>query len=109
MPLFDLQEYLGIDLDKWFLIQSTTQPYKRASTCHAFEKEWLECAHGLGQMRAMKECKIEMDDLFECINRHKMATDDHHSPEEEVDEGGEIHPARVPRRQARDRALNLCC
>ncbi|XP_053124837.1 NADH dehydrogenase [ubiquinone] iron-sulfur protein 5 isoform X2 [Hemicordylus capensis] len=72
MPLFDLQEYLGIDLDKWFLIQSTTQPYKRASTCHAFEKEWLECAHGLGQMRAMKECKIEMDDLFECINRHKM-------------------------------------
>lgn len=72
MPFFDLQEQLGIDVDRWFLIQSGKQPYKRAGLCHAFEKEWLECAEGIGRTRAVKECKLEMDDLHECINRHKM-------------------------------------
>ncbi|XP_066494793.1 NADH dehydrogenase [ubiquinone] iron-sulfur protein 5 [Tiliqua scincoides] len=72
MPFLDLQEQLGIDVDRWFTIQSAKQPYKRAGLCHAFEKEWLECADGIGRTRAEKECKLEMDDLFECMNRHKM-------------------------------------
>ncbi|XP_060114452.1 NADH dehydrogenase [ubiquinone] iron-sulfur protein 5 [Heteronotia binoei] len=72
MPLLDLQDKLGIDVDRWLTIQSAKQPHQRASLCHAFEKEWLECADGIGQTRAEKECKIEMDDLFECINKQKM-------------------------------------
>ncbi|XP_015273259.1 PREDICTED: NADH dehydrogenase [ubiquinone] iron-sulfur protein 5 [Gekko japonicus] len=72
MPLLDLQDKLGIDVDKWLTIQSAKQPYQRASVCHAFEKEWLECADGIGQIRAQKECKIEIDDLYECLNKQKM-------------------------------------
>ncbi|XP_062995773.1 NADH dehydrogenase [ubiquinone] iron-sulfur protein 5 [Elgaria multicarinata webbii] len=72
MPLLDLQDKLGIDLDRWFLIQSTKQPLKLASVCHAFEKEWLECADGIGLTRAKQECKQEKEDLFECMNMHKM-------------------------------------
>ncbi|XP_077193465.1 NADH dehydrogenase [ubiquinone] iron-sulfur protein 5 [Paroedura picta] len=72
MPLLDLQDKLGIDIDRWILIQSAKQPYQRASLCHAFEKEWLECADGIGQTRAQKECKIEFDDLQECMTKYKM-------------------------------------
>ncbi|XP_003227429.1 NADH dehydrogenase [ubiquinone] iron-sulfur protein 5 [Anolis carolinensis] len=72
MPVFDLQDQLGIDIDRWFLIQSGKQPFNRPSVCHAFEKEWLECSEGIGQTRAKKECRLEMEDLTECINMHKM-------------------------------------
>ncbi|KAH0631084.1 hypothetical protein JD844_005175 [Phrynosoma platyrhinos] len=72
MPVLDLQDKLGIDLDRWFLNQTTKQPYQRASMCHAFEKDWLECSAGIGQTRAKKECQLEMEDLTECINMHKM-------------------------------------
>ncbi|XP_068603480.1 NADH dehydrogenase [ubiquinone] iron-sulfur protein 5 [Brachionichthys hirsutus] len=71
MPFIDVQSKLGIDIDKWILMQSTEQPYKRAARCHAFEKEWIECAHGIGQIRARKECKIEYEDFHECLHRHK--------------------------------------
>ncbi|XP_067389987.1 NADH dehydrogenase [ubiquinone] iron-sulfur protein 5 [Emydura macquarii macquarii] len=71
MPFWDLQGKLGIDADKWMLHQSSEQPYKQPAVCHAFEKEWIECASGIGQIRAFKECKPEADDLHECINRHK--------------------------------------
>uniref|UniRef100_UPI002540B619 NADH dehydrogenase [ubiquinone] iron-sulfur protein 5 n=1 Tax=Euleptes europaea TaxID=460621 RepID=UPI002540B619 len=72
MPLLDLQDKLGIDVDRWVSIQSAKQPHQRAAICHAFEKEWLECAEGIGQTRAKTECKLEMDDLFECLNKYKM-------------------------------------
>ncbi|XP_059810440.1 NADH dehydrogenase [ubiquinone] iron-sulfur protein 5 [Hypanus sabinus] len=72
MPLIDLQGKLGINIDKWMLIQSGAQPHNRPSRCHVFEKEWIECAHGIGKIRAMKECKLEMEDFYECINRTKL-------------------------------------
>uniref|UniRef100_A0A8C6SWX5 NADH dehydrogenase [ubiquinone] iron-sulfur protein 5 n=1 Tax=Neogobius melanostomus TaxID=47308 RepID=A0A8C6SWX5_9GOBI len=71
MPFVDLQSRLGIDLDKWILQQSGPQPYKQAARCHAFEKEWIECAHGIGQRRAKEECKLEFEDFYECMHRQK--------------------------------------
>ncbi|XP_041867708.1 NADH dehydrogenase [ubiquinone] iron-sulfur protein 5 [Melanotaenia boesemani] len=72
MPFVDLQTRLGIDLDRWLLLQSGEQPNKRAARCHAFEKEWVECSHGIGQTRAKKECKLEFEDFYECMHRQKM-------------------------------------
>ncbi|XP_030074486.1 NADH dehydrogenase [ubiquinone] iron-sulfur protein 5 [Microcaecilia unicolor] len=71
MPYFDLQSKLGIDIDKWMLLQSAEQPYKRAARCHAFEKEWVECSSGIGKIRANKECKLELEDFYECMHRVK--------------------------------------
>ncbi|XP_042534705.1 NADH dehydrogenase [ubiquinone] iron-sulfur protein 5 [Dipodomys spectabilis] len=71
MPFFDLQKRLGISLDRHLTVQSAEQPFKIASRCHAFEKEWIECAHGIGNIRAQKECKIELDDFHECLLRLK--------------------------------------
>ncbi|XP_004453774.1 NADH dehydrogenase [ubiquinone] iron-sulfur protein 5 [Dasypus novemcinctus] len=71
MPFFDVQKRLGLNLDRWMTIQSAEQPYKLPSRCHAFEKEWIECAHGIGGIRAEKECKIEFDDFVECMLRQK--------------------------------------
>lgn len=71
MPFVDLQTRLGINLDRWMLLQSGEQPNKRAARCHAFEKEWIECAHGIGQTRAEKECKLEFEDFYECMHRQK--------------------------------------
>ncbi|XP_053431594.1 NADH dehydrogenase [ubiquinone] iron-sulfur protein 5-like [Nycticebus coucang] len=71
MPLFDIQKRLGLNLDRGLTIQSAEQPYKNPARCHAFEKEWIECAHGIGTIRAEKECKIEFDDFIECITRVK--------------------------------------
>uniref|UniRef100_A0A8D2BA49 NADH dehydrogenase [ubiquinone] iron-sulfur protein 5 n=1 Tax=Sciurus vulgaris TaxID=55149 RepID=A0A8D2BA49_SCIVU len=71
MPFFDVQKRLGINLDRHLTIQSAEQPYKIPSRCHAFEKEWIECAHGIGNIRAQKECKIEYDDFVECLLRLK--------------------------------------
>ncbi|XP_067862594.1 NADH dehydrogenase [ubiquinone] iron-sulfur protein 5 [Heptranchias perlo] len=72
MPLINLQEKLGIDIDKWLLIQSAEQSNKRAARCHVFEKEWIECSHGIGKIRAKKECKLELDDFYECMHRQKL-------------------------------------
>ncbi|XP_061453414.1 NADH dehydrogenase [ubiquinone] iron-sulfur protein 5 [Rhineura floridana] len=72
MPVLDLQNQLGIDIDRWLILGSSKQPYKRASLCHAFEKEWLECADGIGSIRAKKECQQEMEDLVECLTKRKM-------------------------------------
>ncbi|KAM4538884.1 NADH dehydrogenase [ubiquinone] iron-sulfur protein 5 [Odontesthes bonariensis] len=71
MPFVDLQSRLGINLDRWLLLQSGEQPNKRAARCHAFEKEWVQCAHGIGQTRAKKECQLEFDDFYECMHRQK--------------------------------------
>ena len=71
MPFFDVQKRLGVDLDRWMTIQSAEQPHKIPSRCHAFEKEWIECAHGIGSIRAEKECKIEFEDFRECLLRQK--------------------------------------
>ncbi|NWU90349.1 NDUS5 protein, partial [Upupa epops] len=73
MPFWDLQKQLGIDVDSWLLRQSMPQPYKKAGTCHAFEREWVECGHGLGQTRARRECQLEYEDFMECMHRNKMA------------------------------------
>uniref|UniRef100_B5X831 NADH dehydrogenase [ubiquinone] iron-sulfur protein 5 n=1 Tax=Salmo salar TaxID=8030 RepID=B5X831_SALSA len=75
MPFIDLQGKLGINIDKWMLIQGGDQPYKRAPRCHAFEKEWIECADGIGQTRAKKECKLEFEDFYECMHREKTDND----------------------------------
>ncbi|XP_044275352.1 NADH dehydrogenase [ubiquinone] iron-sulfur protein 5 [Varanus komodoensis] len=72
MPLLDLQDKLGINFDRWLLIQSASQPNKHAAACHAFEKEWLECADGIGLARANRECVQEKEDLYECVNKQKM-------------------------------------
>lgn len=71
MPFFDIQKRLGINLDRGLTIQSAEQPYKIPTRCHAFEKEWIECAHGIGGTRAKKECKFEYDDFLECMLRQK--------------------------------------
>ncbi|KAI2652794.1 NADH dehydrogenase [ubiquinone] iron-sulfur protein 5 [Labeo rohita] len=71
MPFVDLQSKLGINLDQWLLAQSGEQPQKRVARCHAFEKEWIECAHGIGQTRAKRECKLELEDFYECMHRRK--------------------------------------
>uniref|UniRef100_A0A3P8QR74 NADH dehydrogenase [ubiquinone] iron-sulfur protein 5 n=1 Tax=Astatotilapia calliptera TaxID=8154 RepID=A0A3P8QR74_ASTCA len=71
MPFVDLQSRLGINLDRWLLLQSGEQPNKRAARCHAFEKEWIECSHGIGQTRAKKECQLEFEDFYECMHRQK--------------------------------------
>uniref|UniRef100_A0ABI8AE30 NADH dehydrogenase [ubiquinone] iron-sulfur protein 5 n=6 Tax=Felidae TaxID=9681 RepID=A0ABI8AE30_FELCA len=71
MPFFDVQKRLGLNLDQWMTIQSAEQPHKIPGRCHAFEKEWIECAHGIGGIRAEKECKIEYDDFVECLLRQK--------------------------------------
>ncbi|CAJ1083005.1 NADH dehydrogenase iron-sulfur protein 5 [Lates calcarifer] [Xyrichtys novacula] len=72
MPFVDVQSRLGINVDRWMQTQSGVQPYKKAARCHAFEKEWIECAHGIGQTRAKQECKLEYEDFYECMHRQKM-------------------------------------
>ncbi|XP_039318514.1 NADH dehydrogenase [ubiquinone] iron-sulfur protein 5-like [Saimiri boliviensis] len=67
MPFLDVQKRFGINLDRWWTVPNAEQPYKFPAQCHAFEKEWIECAHGIGTLRAEKECKIEYDDFIECI------------------------------------------
>ncbi|KAJ8334749.1 hypothetical protein SKAU_G00403880 [Synaphobranchus kaupii] len=71
MPFVDLHSKLGLNLDRWILTQSGEQPFKQASRCHAFEKEWIECSHGIGQTRARQECKLEFEDFYECMHRQK--------------------------------------
>ncbi|NXU93077.1 NDUS5 protein, partial [Xiphorhynchus elegans] len=72
MPFWDLQKQLGIDVDSWLLRQSMPQPHRRAALCHAFEREWVECGHGLGQTRARRECQPEYEDFMECMHRAKL-------------------------------------
>ncbi|XP_028278097.1 NADH dehydrogenase [ubiquinone] iron-sulfur protein 5 [Parambassis ranga] len=71
MPIVDLQSRLGINMDRWMLVQSGEQPYKRAARCHAFEKQLIECGDGIGQVRAKKECQLEYEDFYECMHRQK--------------------------------------
>ncbi|XP_004397977.1 PREDICTED: NADH dehydrogenase [ubiquinone] iron-sulfur protein 5-like [Odobenus rosmarus divergens] len=70
-PFFDVQKRLGLNLHHWMIIQSAEQLHKIPGQCHAFEKEWIECAHGIGGTRAGKECKMESDDFVECLLRQK--------------------------------------
>ncbi|XP_028317297.1 NADH dehydrogenase [ubiquinone] iron-sulfur protein 5 [Gouania willdenowi] len=72
MPFLDLNSRLGFNLDHWMLLQSGEQPYKHAARCHAFEREWVRCAHGIGKTRANTECKLELEDFYECMHRQKM-------------------------------------
>ncbi|XP_007437521.1 NADH dehydrogenase [ubiquinone] iron-sulfur protein 5 [Python bivittatus] len=72
MPVLDLQNQLGFNLDRWMLRLSSKQPFQQASLCHTFEKEWLECSAGIGLTRAKEECRLESEDLEECMTRRKM-------------------------------------
>ncbi|XP_050765926.1 NADH dehydrogenase [ubiquinone] iron-sulfur protein 5 isoform X2 [Gymnogyps californianus] len=74
MPFWELQRQLGIDMDRWLLRQSMAQPYGKAGACHAFEREWVECGHGLGQTRARRECQPEYEDFMECMHRTKLVS-----------------------------------
>ncbi|XP_075051355.1 NADH dehydrogenase [ubiquinone] iron-sulfur protein 5 [Mixophyes fleayi] len=71
MPFIDLQTKLGINIDKWMLLQSSHQLHSQPARCHSFEKDWVECAHGIGAIRAQKECKLEYEDFLECMHRAK--------------------------------------
>ncbi|KAK5854702.1 hypothetical protein PBY51_004874 [Eleginops maclovinus] len=71
MPFVDLQSRLGINVDSWLLQQSSLQPRQKAARCHVFEKEWIECSHGIGQIRSKKECQLELEDFNECLHRTK--------------------------------------
>ncbi|XP_012314066.3 NADH dehydrogenase [ubiquinone] iron-sulfur protein 5-like [Aotus nancymaae] len=71
MPFLDGQKRFGINVDRWWTIQSAEQPDKFPARCHAFEKEWIECAHGIGTIWAEKECKIEYDYFIEWLLRKK--------------------------------------
>ncbi|KAG6931253.1 NADH ubiquinone oxidoreductase subunit S5 [Chelydra serpentina] len=71
MPFWNIQDQLGLNVDKWMLHQSSEQPYKRPALCHAFEKEWIECSNDIGQIRSRKECRPEYEDFQECILRYK--------------------------------------
>ncbi|XP_032565837.1 NADH dehydrogenase [ubiquinone] iron-sulfur protein 5 [Chiroxiphia lanceolata] len=73
MPFWDLQKQLGIDVDTWLLRQSMPQPNRRAAACHAFEREWVECGHGIGRTRAQRECQPEYEDFMECMMHTKLA------------------------------------
>ncbi|XP_044774781.1 NADH dehydrogenase [ubiquinone] iron-sulfur protein 5-like [Neomonachus schauinslandi] len=70
-PFSDVQKSLGLNLDHRMTIQSAEQPHKIPGRCHAFEKEWIECAHGIGGTQLEKECKIKFDDFVECLLRQK--------------------------------------
>ncbi|XP_032084154.1 NADH dehydrogenase [ubiquinone] iron-sulfur protein 5 isoform X1 [Thamnophis elegans] len=72
MPFLDLQNQLGINLDRWMLRLSSKQPFQQPSVCHTFEKEWLECSEGIGLTRAKEECRLEAEDLQECMTKRKM-------------------------------------
>lgn len=72
MPLLDLQNQLGINLDRWMLRLSSKQPFQQPSVCHTFEKEWLECSESIGLTRAKEECRLEAEDLEECMTKRKM-------------------------------------
>uniref|UniRef100_A0A2K6UDN9 NADH dehydrogenase [ubiquinone] iron-sulfur protein 5 n=1 Tax=Saimiri boliviensis boliviensis TaxID=39432 RepID=A0A2K6UDN9_SAIBB len=50
MPFLDVQKRFGINVDRWWTIQSAEQPYK---------------------FPAKKACKIEYDDFIECLLRRK--------------------------------------
>uniref|UniRef100_A0A2K6E192 NADH dehydrogenase [ubiquinone] iron-sulfur protein 5 n=1 Tax=Macaca nemestrina TaxID=9545 RepID=A0A2K6E192_MACNE len=67
MPFLDVQKRFGLNIDRWLTVQSAEQPYKIPGRCHGFEKEWIECAHGIGSIWAEKECKVEYDDFIEHI------------------------------------------
>ncbi|XP_043830555.1 NADH dehydrogenase [ubiquinone] iron-sulfur protein 5-like [Dromiciops gliroides] len=63
---------LGINVDKWMTIISAEHPCKMLARCRAFEKEFIECAHGISMTQAKKECKLEYYDFIECLHRRKM-------------------------------------
>ncbi|NXC91356.1 NDUS5 protein, partial [Cercotrichas coryphoeus] len=59
MPFWGLQKQLGIDVD--------------STACHAFEGEWVECRHGLGQTCTRRECRLKYGDFMECMKRTHLA------------------------------------
>ncbi|XP_069828640.1 NADH dehydrogenase [ubiquinone] iron-sulfur protein 5 [Dendropsophus ebraccatus] len=71
MPFLDLQKKFGINVDRWLLLQSSEQPLRHVGRCHSFEKDWVECSHGIGATRAKKECNLEYEDFLECMHRGK--------------------------------------
>ncbi|KAK2092139.1 NADH dehydrogenase [ubiquinone] iron-sulfur protein 5 [Saguinus oedipus] len=108
MPFLDVQKRFGINLDRWWTIQSAEQPYKFPARCHAFEKEWIECAHGIGTIRAEKECKIEYDDFIECIlQKNTMKRmDTIWRQREKLMKEREVHPSTSPHGQGGASALS---
>ncbi|KAL0603756.1 NADH dehydrogenase [ubiquinone] iron-sulfur protein 5 [Plecturocebus cupreus] len=60
VPFLDTQKRFGLNVHPWLTIQSAEQPHK----IPALEKEWIECARGVGGIRAEKECKREYDDFI---------------------------------------------
>lgn len=71
MAYWELQDALGINTDKWLINMSSEQPFKKASRCYSFEKDWIQCTHGIGQTRANVECSIEYEDFLECLHKSK--------------------------------------
>ncbi|TRY84298.1 hypothetical protein DNTS_025416 [Danionella cerebrum] len=71
MPWFDkMYDIKSFDIDRW-LLPGAKQPWSNASTCFAYQKEWIECSDGIGRLRAIDECKIEWEDFMECTHQTK--------------------------------------
>ncbi|NXU06023.1 NDUS5 protein, partial [Buphagus erythrorhynchus] len=40
---------------------------------HTFEREWVECRHGLGQTCTCCECQLKYEDFMECVKLTNLA------------------------------------
>lgn len=68
---FDMEKRLCISLDPHLITQSSEQSFKIPPWCHCFEKEWIECTHGIGIIWAQKEYRIVYEDFKECFLWYK--------------------------------------
>ncbi|XP_038056931.1 NADH dehydrogenase [ubiquinone] iron-sulfur protein 5-like [Patiria miniata] len=67
MPFLHVQDW-----DKQFIgLQYPESPVLEKPRCADLELDWLRCADGLGWKRAKKECKVEMEDFWECAQGTK--------------------------------------
>ncbi|ELW67199.1 NADH dehydrogenase [ubiquinone] iron-sulfur protein 5 [Tupaia chinensis] len=96
MPFSDVQKRLGLNGDHWVTIQSSEQSHKLPSQCHALEKEWIECAHGIDTER---EYKREFEDFIDCMVRQKKIKHVracHQTAEEKAIKGRKVQPSTSP-------------
>ncbi|KAI8486438.1 NADH dehydrogenase [ubiquinone] iron-sulfur protein 5 [Branchiostoma belcheri] len=68
MPLLNL----GHKWDNWMLSGASSDDKGQTHRCFHFEKEFIECASGIGKTRAIRECKPEYMDFLECIHMIKQ-------------------------------------
>ncbi|CAM9634028.1 unnamed protein product [Lampetra fluviatilis] len=72
MPFLDVKAWLGVEFDQLFTVRSKDNMARRAGRCHLYEQEVIDCSHGLGTVRASRECQHEIEDYKECLFKAKM-------------------------------------